>query len=308
VVKQPGLTLEIPAQELSVPMSRVRVLAGLGAGVIVLSFAAVIIKATPAPSVVIAAGRLVVAGFVLTPFFWVRLKDRAREWRGVPVWPAVGAGLLLAAHFYLWVESLNRTSVASSVVLVAMNPIFVAALSPLFLRERVSWRMAVAVLLGAAGAVVIAGPELKSASVTGGNLLALGGAVCAGAYLMLGRRLRPRLSLVSYVYVVYGTAALILTGAVLVTGVSLARLSWQAVGLIVLLGLGPQLLGHTSFNWALKHVPAPLVAMAVLGEPVGATILAWLLLGQVPAVHEAAGGVVTCAGIYLAAAEARRAV
>ena len=287
-------------------MSRPRVFAGLGAGVVVLSFASVIIRVTPAPSIVIAAGRLAVATFVLTPFFWARFSARRAELNGIAAWPVLLSGVLLAAHFALWIESLNRTSVASSVVLVAMNPIFAAALSPLVLREKVSWRIGLAAVLGMVGAVVVAGPQLRSSAVTTGNLLALGGAACAAGYLMAGRRVRPRVSLLSYIYVVYGIASVLLLAAMLVTGQSFTGHRWQAYPFIALLGLGPQLVGHTSFNWALRYVPAPTVAMAVLGEPVGTTILAWLILRQAPTLYEAVGGAVICAGIYLAAADVPR--
>jgi drug/metabolite transporter (DMT)-like permease len=289
-----------------VAVSRARVLTGLGAGLVVLSFASILIRVTPAPSIVIAAGRMVVAALVLTPFFWARCGERWAELRVVSAWPIVLSGLLLAAHFAFWIESLNRTSIASSVVLVAMNPIFVAALSPLVLKEKVSWRIVLAVVLGLVGAAVIAGPSLKSPGTTAGNLLALAGAVCAGGYLMAGRRVRPRLSLVSYIYVIYAIAAVLLVVAVLAGGRGFANLAGRAWFFILLLGLGPQLLGHTSFNWALKYVSAPTVAMAVLGEPVGTTLLAWLILRQPPTLFEALGGVVICAGIYLAAADAQK--
>ncbi len=287
-------------------MSRLRVFAALGAGVVVLSFASVIIRVTPAPSIVIAAGRLAVAALVLTPIYWARFPVRRTELKGIPVLPVLVAGVLLAAHFALWIESLKRTSVASSVVLVAMNPIFAAALSPFILRERVSWRIGVAVLLGVIGAVVIAGPQMRSGAVTSGNLLALGGAACAAGYLMAGRRVRPRLSLLSYIYTVYGVAALLLLAMMFISGQSFQGHTWQAYLFIGLLGLGPQLIGHTSFNWALRYVPAPTVAMAVLGEPVGTTFLAWMILRQAPTWYEAIGGVVVCAGIYLAAADVPR--
>lgn len=287
-------------------VSRLRVFAALGAGVVVLSFASIIIRVTPAPSIVIAAGRLAVATLVLTPFYWARFPVRRTELKGIPVLPVLVAGVLLATHFALWIESLKRTSVASSVVLVAMNPIFAAALSPLILRERASWRIRVAVLLGVVGAVVIAGPQVKSGAVTSGNLLALAGAACAAGYLMAGRRVRPRLSLLSYIYTVYGVAALLLLVMMIISGQSFLGHRWQAYLLIGLLGLGPQLIGHTSFNWALRYVPAPTVAMAVLGEPVGTTFLAWLILRQAPAWYEAIGGAVICAGIYLAAADVPR--
>jgi len=286
--------------------SRLRVLAGLGAGVVVLSFATILIKVTAAPSAVIAAGRMVVAMLALSPFFLARAPARRRELRGVPVWPMLVAGVLLAVHFALWIESINRTSVASSVVLVAMNPIFVAALSPVLLHERGSWRLVLAVVLGVAGAAVIAWPQFRSPAVTVGNLLALGGAACAGGYLMAGRRVRPYLSLVSYIYVIYGIAAVVLVAYALAGGVRFGGYPGRAWLFIVLLGLGPQLLGHTSFNWALKHVSAPTVAMAVLGEPVGTTILAWLILRQAPTPYEAIGGAIICAGIYLAAVDVPR--
>jgi len=142
--------------------------------------------------------------------------------------------------------------------------------------------------------------------VTSGNLLALAGAACAAGYLMAGRRVRPRLPLVSYIYIVYGVAALLLLAVVFVGKQPLPGHKWQAYLFIGLLGLGPQLIGHTSFNWALRYVPAPTVAMAVLGEPVGTTILAWLILRQAPTAFEAIGGAVICAGIYLAAADVPR--
>jgi len=286
-------------------MSRARVLAGLGAGVVVLSFASIIIKVTPAPSIVIAALRLAFAALVVTPFFWWRLPARRAELAGVPWLPLALSGLLLAAHFALWIESLKRTSVASSVVLVAMNPIFVAALSPLVLREKVSWRIVLAVVLGVVGATVIAGPALKSPGTTGGNLLALAGAACAGGYLMAGRSVRPRLSLLSYIYVIYGIAAILLVATAIIGRQSLAGHPGKVYLLILLLALGPQLIGHTSFNWALKYISAPAVAMAVLGEPVGTTLLAWLLLKQPPTAFELLGGAVICAGIYLAVSDIR---
>ncbi|MBM3313566.1 DMT family transporter, partial [candidate division WOR-3 bacterium] len=274
------------------PMSRLRVLLVLGAGVVILSFASILIRLTPAPSLVIAAGRLSVATFILGPVFLAKYPERRAELAGVSVWPLLVSGVLLALHFALWIESLNRTSVASSVVLVAMNPIFAAALSPLVLREKVSWRIVLAVLLGLVGAGVIAGPRLGSGATTQGNLLALAGAACAAGYLMAGRGVRPKLSLVSYISLVYGTSAALLLLMLFAAGGSFMRLGWQAYLFMALLGLGPQLLGHTSFNWALRYVPAPTVAMAVLGEPIGATLLAWLILRQPPRTYEAIGGAV----------------
>ncbi len=285
--------------EQAVP-SRWKVMAVLGVGAVALSFASVLIRLTAAPSLVIAAGRLLVASAVLAPFFWHRFPSERRAIVGKD-WALVClAGLFLALHFAAWVESLRHTTVASSVVLVAMDPIFVAALSPLLLRERVSRRLGLAVGLGFAGMLIIglrgagAGPALK------GNLLALVGALCAAGYLVVGRKVRPRVSLVSYVYLMYTIAALLLVVAVLVTRQRFTGLPSAAWGLILLTGLGPQLVGHTSFNWALRYLAAPAVAMGILFEPVGATILAWLILREPPAVLEVVGGAIICGGIYLA--------
>ncbi|MEO0077464.1 MAG: DMT family transporter [candidate division WOR-3 bacterium] len=284
-------------------VSRWRVLIVLGTGVVVVSFASVLIRLACAPSIVIAAGRMVVASLVISPLFWGRWGRARHELDGLRWGAVLLAGLLLAAHFALWIESLSRTTVASSVVLVAMNPIFVALLSPLLLKEAVGSRTWLAVGLGTAGAVVIARPGLGSSMTLAGNLLALAGAICAAGYLIVGRGIRPKLSLLSYIYLVYGVAALALVAFSVVCRVSLTGVPIRAWLFIALLALGPQLVGHTSFNWALKYLPAPVVAMAVLGEPVGTTLLAWVILHQTPTALELIGGSVICVGIYLAATE-----
>ncbi|MEO0079826.1 MAG: DMT family transporter [candidate division WOR-3 bacterium] len=282
-------------------MTLPRLFAGLGTGIIVLSFASIIIRLLPLPSLVIAAGRLGLASVILAPLFWFRVGRRIVELRRVSWGLVLLSGILLAAHFGLWIESLQRTSVASSVMLVALNPIFVAVLAPLLLKERLNWRLGLAVALGAVGAVVISLPRLQSPGSTLGNLLAVGGAVCAAGYLLAGRRIRPGLSLVSYIYIVYTISAIMLIGVALLTGERFTGFRPQVYGLLLLLAVGPQLVGHTSLNWALRYLKAPVVAMAVMGEPIGATILAWLILGQGPTLWEVLGGAIVCTGIYLAA-------
>ncbi len=286
--------------------TRGRVLLGLGLGVVVLSFASVLIRLTPAASIVIAAGRMAISTLILTPLFLARLPKARAELRGVNPWPLVVAGLLLGAHFALWIESLNRTSVVSSVVLVTMDPIFVSLLSPLFLREKASGRVWLAVLLGVAGAAIVAGPNLGSAALTTGNLLAVGGSACAAGYLLVGRSVRPRVSLLTYIFIVYGIAAAALVPVALLSGAQYIGLPARAWLFIALLAVGPQLLGHTSFNWALRWLATPVVAIAILGEPVGTTLLAWSILGETPRVFELAGGLVIMAAIYLAATDRQK--
>jgi drug/metabolite transporter (DMT)-like permease len=282
-------------------MSRVKIILILGLGLVALSFASILIKKTPAPSIVIAAGRLTIASLVLTPFFWSQFKKIRLEIRKIQFGLVILSGIFLAAHFAMWIESLSHTSVPSSVVLVAMDPIFVAILAPMLLREKITWQIGLAVILGAIGALIISSQGLGSAIITKGNLLALGGAACAGGYLLVGRRIRPKLGLLGYIYIMYTTAALILIIAVLLTGHRFFGYSFQAYLFIALLGLGPQLIGHTSFNWALRYLAAPVVAMTILGEPIGTTILSWAILAQPPTLREIIGGIIICIGIYLAA-------
>jgi drug/metabolite transporter (DMT)-like permease len=291
-----------------VTLPRLRLYAVLLAGIAAVSFASVIIRVTPAPSPLIASGRLVFSSLVLVPPFWATFPRRRAELAAVK-WGVVGlSGLLLAAHFALWIESLRHTTVTSSVVLVALNPVFAAALSPLVLREKLSVRQWLAVGMGLVGAAVIAGPKLGTAGTSLGNLLALGGALCAAGYLMAGRRVRSGLSLLSYVYLIYTVAAVVLLVYAATRGTRFLGGDWRVYGLILLLALGPQLVGHTSFNYVLKYLPAPVVAMGVLGEPVGTSILAMVILREVPTPLEAAGGVIICAGIYLAATTVGRPV
>ena len=287
-------------------MSRFKIVLFIGIGLITLSFASILIKLTNAPSIVIAAGRLTVASLILQPFFWARFKSLRFEIKNAQWGYIILAGGFLALHFTLWIESLSHTTVPSSVVLVATDPIFVAILSPLLLHEKVSLRIIIAIILGMIGTVIIASQGLGSFAVTKGNLLALGGAACAGGYLLIGRKVRPQVSLISYIYIMYTTAAVILLSAVFATGHKFSSYSFQTYLFIALLGLGPQLVGHTSFNWALRYLTAPIVAMAILGEPIGTTILSWLILKQPPTIKEIFGGVIICIGIYLAASSVQK--
>lgn len=287
-------------------MSRFKIALFIGIGLITLSFASILIKLTNAPSIVIAAGRLTIASLILQPFFWARFKSLRFEIKNAQWGYIILSGGFLALHFTLWIESLSHTSVPSSVVLVATDPIFVAILSPLLLHEKVSLRIIIAIILGVLGTVIIASQGLGSLAMTKGNLLALGGAACAGGYLLIGRKVRPQVSLISYIYIMYTTAAVILLSAVFATGHKFSGYSFQTYLFIALLGLGPQLVGHTSFNWALRYLTAPVVAMAILGEPIGTTILSWLILKQPPTIKEILGGVIICIGIYLAASSVQK--
>jgi drug/metabolite transporter (DMT)-like permease len=220
---------------------------------------------------------------------------------------SIASGVFLCFHFAFWIESLSHTSVTSSVVLVTMNPIFLGIASPLLLHERVSRHMILAIAIGLAGVAIISAREMPSLAanrdVLFGNGLALAGAIMSSAYLLCGRRVRRSLSIVSYAYVTYTTAAVCLLLGVLLLRQPIVGYPSQTYLFIFLLAFFPQLLGHSSFNWALKHVSAPVIGTIVLGEPIGASILAWFVLHERPAPIELVGGAVILAAIALAATE-----
>ena len=290
------------------------------AGILAVSTASIFIRyAQPAASsLTIAAGRLVFATLALAPFALVRHRAALARLTARELRLAALAGLFLAAHFALWVASLEHTTVASSVVLVTTTPLWVGLLSPLFLREPLTRRLALGIVLALAGGVIVGlGGGGGTHAATGGagpggallgDLMALSGAWMMAGYLMAGRRLRARLTLVPYVFVVYGMAAVLLTVAMAATGRSLFGLAPATYLWLTLLALVPQLLGHSSFNWALRYLPASFVAIALLGEPVGSGVLAYGLLHEVPTTLELGGAGLILAGIAVAALGAAPAV
>lgn len=289
------------------PAPRYRVILAFAVGLAAVSVAAPLIRLAAAPSLVTAAYRLAIASLLLAPFFWFTFARRRPELTRRALWLSLASGTFLCFHFAFWIESLSHTSVTSSVVLVTMNPIFLGIASPLLLHERISRRMLVAIVLGIAGVVIISSRDFRSLAanrdVLYGNLLALAGAVMNSAYLMCGRTVRRRLSILSYTYVTYTTAAVLLILGALLFRQPLLGYPTQAYLCFFLLALFPQVLGHSSFNWALKHVSAPVIGTIILGEPIGASVLAWLVLHERPAPLELVGGVVILAAIALAASE-----
>ncbi|MCW5626375.1 MAG: DMT family transporter [Burkholderiales bacterium] len=287
-----------------------RTYALLGAGVAVVSTASILIRyaqADGAPSLAIAALRLGIATVVLTLFIAPRLATELPRVTRRDLLLAVASGGVLAVHFAAWISSLAFTSVASSAALVTTNPVWVGIASLVILRERLAPAAIVGVVLGLGGSVLV----LLSDQATGetatasqpllGNGLALLGAVMASAYLLIGRGLRARVSLQTYVWLVYAAAAVVLCLLALVAGAFTAPWGPVAWACMVGLALGPQLIGHTTLNWALRRVSATLVALAILGEPVGAALLAWLLFDETFTALQLAGFALLLAGIFVAA-------
>ncbi len=238
------------------------------------------------------------ASLVLVPIAWVRGALRTLRPRDLAL--ASASGLALALHFTLWFTSLRHTSVASSVLLVSTHPVFVAIGAAVVLRERVGRLIAVGIAVVLLGCAVIGLADLRlGAQTVIGDLLAVGGGACFAAYVLIGRSLQRTVSFVDYVAVSYGVAAVAVLVAALALRQPLFGFRPASYGYLALLALVPQLIGHSTFNWALRHLSASKVSALVLGEPVGAAILAYAVFGEVPSWQVVLGAVTILFGIYV---------
>jgi len=307
----PNIALEPrPSLPSGVP-HRARPFLAMAAAVVAMALAAPLIRLTAAPPLAVAGWRLTIASVLLLPAF-LRSPWRS-EWSAVPgpdrraAWLA---GAALALHFAAWITAVRLTSVAASGVLVSLSPVFAWGISAVWLRERPAPRQAGGILLAVAGAAVIA---LGDASGGGGqallgDALALIGAAFGGYYFVVGRRLRRTLSLAAYVTPVYALAAVLLLGWAATRGEAFAPYAPRDWAVFAALAVGPMLVGHTGLNYALRYLPAYVVNVAALGEPVGATLIAWTLpaIAEPPGPAAIAGGGLCLAGIVLALAGAAR--
>lgn len=279
---------------------------GILIGVLAVSTASVFVRmaqATGASSLAIAALRLTLATLVLLPFALARCRDEFRALARRDVALAAISGAFLGAHFATWIGSLAYTSVVSSVVLVSFGPLFIALAGAAFLREPLTRPMVLGMLIAIAGGVVIgiasAAGQAPGSNPMLGNALALAGALCLTPYMILGRALRARFSLLAYITLVYGAAAAALLALAFATRTALILPDPAAYVWIALLALLPQLIGHTSFNWSVRRLPAAYATIPVLGEPIASAILAALLLGETLTPLTLAGAALALGGIAL---------
>lgn len=273
----------------------------LVAGIAVVSWAGPLIRlATEAPPLVIAFWRTAIASAVLLPLALIRRRGEIKGLTGSR-WAALTlAGAFLMLHFATWVASIDLTTIAASVLLVTSAPIWVS-LASAAMGEPLPLRGWVGVALAVAGAAFVGVAGLSGGSGRlAGNLLALAGAVAAAGYLIAGRRIRQSVSILTYAAVAYSACALILLAAVLITGAPLFNYSAGTWGAMLGLALGPQLIGHTIFNFLLGDLEAWKVAAAIMGEPVGSAIIAAFLFAEIPGVLVLPGALLLFGGIALA--------
>ena len=269
-----------------------------------------------APSLIIASVRLFVASIILLPIVAINGRDEFKKINWKVIYLFLLAGLFLSLHFASWISSLEYTSIASSVVLVTTTPLWVALFSPIFLKEKNNPKIWIGISIAILGSVVVAGSqtcsfepglfmkctglrELFSTTSFLGNILALFGAWMIAGYIIIGRKLRNKFSLTVYVFCVYSIAAVFLIIWSLILGYSFIGYSKMIYLWMILLGIIPQLIGHSTFNWALGHIPASFVSIVFMAEPMGTIILAFIFLRENPKLGEILGGILILLGILL---------
>jgi len=268
-----------------------------------------------APSLVIAAVRLTLASLLLAPSAFSNYKNEIRGFTKKESLLIIISGFFLALHFATWISSLEYTSVASSVIIVSTGPLWVALLSSLFLHEKLTKTVFWGMILAVSGGTIIAISD--SCSWQGGllcpplttflhgkslfgDILALFGALTVTGYLLIGRKLRVKISLIPYIFLVYSIAATVLIVLMVIAGQTPFGYSINIYIWLFLLALIPQIIGHSTYNWALRFLPATFVAVTTLGEPIGATILAFFILNETPGFFKLGGAIIILVGIFIA--------
>ena len=280
-----------------------------------ISFAGPLVRLSAADPVAIAVWRLGFSLVIVAPFLVAT--SQWRDWRHLHFREfllAISGGVALALHFWAWNASIHLTTIAASVTLVNLQPAFVAMISAFALSEIPTRKQFIGIGVAIFGAMIIAAPDLRGGVSPGGNapllgnLLAISAAVTAAIYYTIGRRLRKSLGIWAYVSIVYASAFFVLSAVGILRGIALAPQPPREIAIFAALALGPMLLGHTGMNWALKYLPAYVVNLTVLGEPVGATLLGAVIpaIRQIPSVTTLLGGAVVLGGVIITSGNATR--
>jgi drug/metabolite transporter (DMT)-like permease len=287
-------------------------------GILAVSTASIFIRFAQkeATSLVIAAWRLTVASIILIPVAAATHKRELTSLTRNELLLALLSGVFLALHFAAWITSLQYTTVASSVVLVSTIPLWVALFSPFTINEPIRRAVLIGLILALLGGMVVGISD--SCSISGGriicpsladfmrgraflgDLLAICGAIAGAGYMLIGRKLRAKMSLISYISLVYGMAAIVLVIIMFSARENPFGYSPPIYLWLILLALVPQLIGHSTFNWALGYLSAAFVSITLLGEPIGSTILAYFILHEKPTLIKLIGGGLILVGIYIA--------
>lgn len=272
----------------------------VGIGVLAVSTSAIFVKVTSAPSGVTAFYRMFFTVLMMVPAFLFKYLSEVKNISKRDWMLSAFAGIFLAFHFILWFESLHYTSVASSTVLVTLQPLFAFIGGFLFFKERYSFASLISALIAIAGSIIIGWGDFQySASALFGDILALIACALITGYLMFGQAVRKRVSSVTYTFLVYGISSVVLF--IYVLGMNEPFFGYAAKDWIcfIMLALIPNLLGHSLFNWSLRWLSTTVISMAILFEPVGASIMASFILDEILMPEQILGGLTVIGGLLL---------
>lgn len=270
----------------------------LAIGVFIISFSGIIIKVITAPALVIAFYRVFLTMIFLTPYFLYKYKNSFKYFWDIR--PAL-VGLLLALHFYAWISAVQLTNVANAVIFIAIQPLFTLLMEYLFAKEDIRKGAIAGVIFALLGSIIISYSDFHIILTRFyGDMLAILAAFLAACYLFLGRSFRKKIKYIPYIYIVYTYCAFFLFIFVLISGGSFTGYSNLNYLYIFLLALGPTLIGHSVLNLSIRYVPATIVSLAILGEPILTTILALIILKETLTGATMVGGVLILYGIFRA--------
>ena len=291
----------------------VRIFACMSVGIVAISFASIFIKfCDDVPSIMIATYRLTISSIILLTIAKGR-GIRFTSFSKRQLLMGVLGGFFLSLHFSFWISSLKFTSVASSVVLVTTNPIFVGLFSYLLFREKQPPELILGIILSFSGSVILAigdsglqGLSIQNPSFLLGDVLALLGGIMTSGYLMVGSKLREEMDVLSYISVVYTFSACFLLIASVSWGIPFTGYKASSYLYMAFLAIVPQLIGHTAINWSLKHLKTSMVAITILGEPVGASILAYIIFRETIKSFQGIGIVLIFLAIIISSRKGRK--
>jgi len=272
----------------------------LGFAILVVSTSSIMVRFCTAPALLISFYRVLFTSLLAGTFRGAKIKDSIAGIERRDFYYILGAGIFLALHFTFWITSLNYTSISSSVLFTNLQVIFVLIFSIVFLKEKSSLYVVAGILLALTGCLLIAHGDLRSGKLLG-DMLALASGFFVAFYFIIGRKVRARIDTLGYTSIVSAVAALVIFPVCLLSGISLSGYPLLDWVLFLLMALLPGVIGHGVFNWALKYIKAPIVAVSILGESVGASILAYIIFGELLLWYQIIGGILILVGIYIAA-------
>lgn len=268
-------------------------------GIIAISFSSIFVRWSSADVAVIAMYRLFLTNLLMLPFVWKyrheMMRLNFRQWGLL-----LASGVMLALHFLLWMGSLRLTSVASSTVILALEPILILAGSVWLFKAKINRMMIIGMGIALLGSIAIGAGDFQLAGTAlQGDVLSLLGTIAVAIHMLLGQFLRSGLSAFSYNFWVFFVAACTLAVYNLAMGHPFGGYAASEWGIFLLLAIVPTIFGHYLFNWLLQYMNATTVSMGVLGEPVFSSLLAWMLLGESLSAMQMIAGVVIIFGVWI---------